>query len=292
MDLSLPYDIVENITLEEFNSKYLHQQKPVVIKGLVDKTEAKHWTLESFKSKFGNHLVDVVDNSNAKHKKTAVKADFKMKFADFINKIQKDEECPYRIFLLNIFKEFPELRNEFPSPKIVNDSFIGDVGYSFFGGKNTQVKMHYDIDMSNVFHTHFEGKKRCVLFSQESNDFLYRLPFSLFSPVDMENPDYDKYPALMHAKGYDIHLEAGDTLFMPAGFWHYMTYLTGGFSISYRSMAPTLAGKLKGLKNLLLMVPFDRMMLNLGKDTWYNWKHKKALEYANASLQKGQQLSA
>ena len=33
-------------------------------------------------------------------------------------------------------------------------------------------------------------------------------------------PDYDAFPALKKANGYEVILEHGDTLFMPAGYWH------------------------------------------------------------------------
>ena len=34
----------------------------------------------------------------------------------------------------------------------------------FFGGRDSYTFMHYDIDLANIFHFHFEGKKQCILF--------------------------------------------------------------------------------------------------------------------------------
>ena len=49
----------------------------------------------------------------------------------------------------------------------------------FFGGTDSHTFMHYDIDLANIFHFHFEGKKQCILFDQKQSDFLYKIPHSL-----------------------------------------------------------------------------------------------------------------
>ncbi len=54
------------------------------------------------------------------------------------------------------------------------------------------------------------------------------------------SPDYEKFPALKLAEGFDFILEPGDTLFMPAGYWHHMEYLDSGFAMSLRAMHPSL----------------------------------------------------
>ena len=43
-----------------------------------------------------------------------------------------------------------------------------------------------------------------------------------------------------------LFLDHGDTLFMPAGYWHHMEYLDSGFAMSLRALQPSLLGKLKG----------------------------------------------
>ena len=44
-------------------------------------------------------------------------------------------------------------------------------------------------------------------------------------------------------EGIECFLEHGDTLFMPTGWWHWMKYLDGSFSISLSSMGQILGGK-------------------------------------------------
>ena len=67
---------------------------------------------------------------------------------------------------------------------------------------------------------------------------------------DIENPDFKKFPALDGVEGQEAILEHGDTLFMPTGYWHWMKYLDGSFSISLRAWDKSWAIKAKSLYNL------------------------------------------
>jgi hypothetical protein len=156
----------------------------------------------------------------------------------------------------------------------------------FFGGKDTTVRIHYDIDMSNVLHTHFGGRKRVVLIAPEYSTHLYCLPLNTYSLIDVDCPDYRNYPALLRVKGYDFILEPGDSLFMPSGYWHYMTYLEGGFSVSYRKMAASLAQKMEGLANLCVAMPVDKLMNRLAGKKWLEMKKQVACKRGYRAIEK------
>jgi hypothetical protein len=167
---------------------------------------------------------------------------------------------------------------------------LDGVGYMFFGGKDTTVRIHYDIDMSSVLHTHFGGKKRVVLFAPENNDLLYRLPLNTYSLINIDKPDYDKYPGLEFVKGYDFILESGDSIFMPSGYWHYMTYLEGSFSVSYRKIAPTFQAQLEGLMNISVYMPFDKLMNKILGSKWLETKKQIATKNANHFIEEEAKL--
>jgi hypothetical protein len=201
--------------------------------------------------------------------------DLKMKFGDYLSIISKDEKTDLRIFLFNIFKSNPELRKEFPCPEIFK-GMLGSMGYMFFGGKDTTVRIHYDIDMSNVLLTHFGGKKKVVLIAPEYTDLLYCLPHNTYSLINLDAINHKKYPALAYVKGYECVLEHGDSIFMPSGYWHYMTYLEGSFSISYRKLAPTIHAKMKGLMNIAIRMPYDKLMGKILGNKWLPMKEQIA----------------
>ena len=114
-----------------------------------------------------------------------------MRFDDYLNLIQK-EPTDLRLFLFPVFKHKPELLKDFGYPDIVK-GYI-KIPFMFFGPPKSIVRMHQDIDMSNVFLTQFHGRKRVYLFAPDQSTLLYRLPFNVHSTVDVDNPDYEAYP--------------------------------------------------------------------------------------------------
>ncbi|MFX5522434.1 cupin-like domain-containing protein, partial [Acinetobacter baumannii] len=73
-------------------------------------------------------------------------------------------------------------------------------------------------------------------------------------------PDYNAFPALKKANGYEVILEPGDTLFMPAGYWHHMEYIDSGFAMSLRALQSSVSGKLHGVWNLFGMRTIDTIL--------------------------------
>ena len=83
---------------------------------------------------------------------------------------------------------------------------------------------------------------------------------------------------------FDFILEPGDTLFMPAGYWHHMEYLESGFAMSLRAMQPSIAGKLRGAWSLIGMRNIDTLMKKTMPQWWYKRKEKKVFVYAEREL--------
>jgi hypothetical protein len=104
---------------------------------------------------------------------------------------------PNRIFLWNILKEVPFLQKDFTYPDF-GLKLLKGLPMLFFGGGDSYTFMHYDIDLANIFHFHFHGKKEIILFDQQQNDFLYKVPHSLITreDIDFSNPDFEKWPRL------------------------------------------------------------------------------------------------
>ena len=277
-------NIVSNISDKDFKENYLKPQKPVIIKGLADNYPAgKKWTMDYIKDICGDVLVDVFDNSNSNKATAFTTPDLKMRFSDYIDTLMKNTPTLLRMFLFNMFKERPQLRKDFPCPKVFR-GILGRIGFMFFGAKDIKVRIHQDMDMSNVMLTQFYGRKKVVLISPEYSRLLYKLPFNTHSLVDLDNPDYTKYPGLRYVETFECVLEPGDSLFMPSGYWHYITYLDGGFSVSYRKLAYSLKAKINGFLNVCVYMPFDKLMNRLMGEKWLLKKEKLAESRANDAI--------
>ena len=98
----------------------------------------------------------------------------KMKFGDYLEKITSGP-CDLRLFLFNIFKHKPELRNDFGWPSFTR-FYLKKVPFMFFGGGGSVVRIHQDMDWSNVFLTQLYGRKKVILFHPRYSKILYRYP--------------------------------------------------------------------------------------------------------------------
>jgi len=288
LDLSLKIDVINgDISRKAFNEQYYYAQKPVVLKGLVGQQPAgKKWNIDWFKANMGDEIIEVYDNTNKRHERsTTTGGDMKMRFGDYLDIITKDEHTDLRMFLVNLYKLRPELKKDFSCPKIMQ-GILGRLGFMFLGGKDTDVRLHYDVDNNCVLLSQIFGRKRVVLFPPEYTDLLYRLPFNTHSNIDVNNPDFEKYPGLKYVKGYEFILEPGDAVYMPAGYWHYITYLNGGMGVSYRRLNPTIKGIWRSVFTLGLLLPFDKIMNRWFGDRWFDYKNRLMNKRVNAAIEK------
>ena len=284
-----PIDVVEDITQEEFRKKYLIPRKPLVIRNMAKSWPAyQKWTMEYMKETVGDVEVPLYDSSKADPSAPINASAAKMKFGDYIDLIQR-EPTDLRIFLFDPIKSAPKLLEDYLSPKELMGGFLDKYPNMFFGGKGSVTFLHYDIDMAHIFHTHFNGRKHILLFDYKWKDRLYKIPYATYAleDYDISNPDFEKFPALDGVEGIECFLEHGDTLFMPTGWWHWMKYLDGSFSISLRAWDKSGAVKAHSLWNLTVQRNFDNFMKRKFKKKYMDWKEKKAVERANYALKKG-----
>lgn len=115
---------------------------------------------------------------------------------------------------------------------------------------------------------------------------MYKIPHSLIvrEDIDFHNPDFNKWPALKKANGYIANLEHGNVLYMPEGYWHYMRYITPGFSMSLRAIARNPKNLAKAVYNIGVMRYFDQFMRKLKGQKWIDWKNEQAIVRTNKAL--------
>ncbi len=286
---------VEFITPEDFKTKYYNLKKPLVIKGLAKSWPGySKWNWDYFIDVVGNKEVGVYNNIKSDAYTPVNKADDYMKFGDYLRKV-KDGPLKLRIFLFNIFQHAPQLVNDFTWPEELMTGFVKKFPMLFVGGKGSVTHIHFDIDMSHILHTQFMGRKRVLLFPFEEQYKLYRKPWEVLSVADFTDYnnkfDYINFPATRLAKGYEVILEHGDTLFMPAGFWHHMEYIESGFAMSLRAMQQDITGKLDGAWKLFGMRTIDTLMKKTASSWWYNRKKEKLYSLANNEISKAGRYS-
>jgi hypothetical protein len=286
-----PLTVVDSISPEEFKVEFYDKNYPVVIRNLSHNWPAyTKWNWNYFKELVGDKKVPLYNNVKSDAYTPVNKADDYKTFGEYIDMISEGP-AGWRIFLFNIFDHAPQLINDFTWPEHMMKGFVKKYPMLFTGGATSITHMHFDIDLSHILHTQFAGRKRVLLFPFEEQYKLYRKPYEVLSLADFSNyymqdggPDYEKFPALKLAQGVEAVLDHGDTLFMPAGWWHHMEYLDSGFAMSLRALQPSLTVKMNAAWNIFGMRSIDTVMKKTAPVWWYERKKKKVFENAEREL--------
>jgi hypothetical protein len=208
-----PITRVKSITKEDFIRDYYKPQKPVLIESLTGDWPAyKKWDLDYIQERSGDQIVPLYNNKPAAGKQSVYQPVKEMKLYDYIE-LLKTEPTDLRIFFYNILDRMPELLKDFKYPDI-GLKFFKRLPVLFFGGGDSRVFVHYDIDLPDSMHFHFHGTKSVTLFPQNQSKYLDKVPFSIHNidKIDLDNPDFDTYPALQYAEGILANIKQGDAL--------------------------------------------------------------------------------
>jgi len=112
--------------------------------------------------------------------------------------------------------------------QIALEFYLGGAGAVF-------PRLHYDYRHTHAFLMQLYGTKEYLVFAPEQEPCLY--PGSgnesnKSSIPDIENVDLARFPLYARARGTRILLHAGETLFVPGGWWHTARIVTTSITVS------------------------------------------------------------
>jgi hypothetical protein len=269
----------KDLSKEDFLKEYFIPKKPVVIEDLTRNWPAfTNWNFEYFREKAGDIVVPLYDGKPAKGRQNSHGPAMKVPFREYID-ILKKGPTDLRMFFFNLLQNCPELVEDFEYPDL-GVKFFKKLPVLFVGGEGSKVVMHYDMDLANNFHFNFVGEKRVILYPPDQTSSLYKVPYSIVSMeiIDMDDPDFEKYPALAKAKGFETRLKHGDTLYIPSHWWHFIKYETPSLSLTLRSLPRSPKKIAQVLNNLLFVRNFDNLMRKLKGQQWIDYKNEQAIK--------------
>jgi hypothetical protein len=283
---------VKSISGNDFRENYYFPQLPLVVKDLAKEWPAyAKWNWNYFKSVLGHIYVGIHNNTKTHNYFTNENPNDHTTIGRYIDMIRHGPSA-WRIFLFNILSYAPKLVKDFTWPEYLMEGFGKRPPLLYAGGQGSVTHMHYDADMSNLLHTQFLGRKRILLFAPTEKYKLYSKPFEISSMVDFtkyydldkSKVDWQKFLVLKYARGYEVILEHGDTLFIPSGYWHHAEYLESGVGMSLRSAPTSFVSRCRGLWNINGMRNIDLFMRQMMPEVWENWKNKQIIKTAEAIL--------
>lgn len=282
-----PVDRISGIAPSEFIKEYLNKSQPVILKDFISQDSAcwSKWNYDYFKEIAGGKQINVYGKEEESQNYAASPPIGKMTFAQYLDTISQ-APTELRLFLFNLLKIRPELKKDVRYNDITGGKVIQNLPYMFFGGEGSATRNHFDIDMSHVFISQFQGYKRIWLFPNNQSDLMYKLPYNFHSIANLKTSSLEEYPALKYLEGYEAIIGPGETCYMPAGWWHYIQYDTEGYSISVRALSNSLSEKFKGARNLFITRFFDDAMRKVFKDKWLDYKIRTARRRAAKAIQR------
>jgi Cupin-like domain len=227
-------DHVHGLTKDLFVQEYLSRRRPVKMSGVMDEWPAMtKWDFSFFQSLKPDVDVDV-EVGDCLTQATVLE---KWKFSKYVAAIAADSpDGPqvggsHYLTLFPLLETFPDLRSDvcfhlWPTRYHVLVAWIGPKG-TFSG-------LHWD--RSHSLLAQVRGSKRVMLYEPEQWARMYESRKfdwgTALSQVDALHPDYERFPLFKDVSGTEILLEAGQMLYLPLGWPHYVVSLEPSVSLS------------------------------------------------------------
>ena len=226
---------------DEFFERYVRGCRPVVLTDLArDWPALQRWTLPEFKRRYGAMTVQVQSGRNSDTDFEINKAQHRRdtNFAAFVDRIltggtTNDEYLTANNELLRR-PEFNGLLDEVGAlPDYCIQAALRHSAYLWIGPAGTRTPLHHDTVM--LFHTQVQGRKRWRFVSPLSGPSLYN-DYDVYSPVDFESLDLQRFPDAARVTVLDVVVEPGETVFLPLAWWHQVTSLDPCISLSFTNL--------------------------------------------------------
>jgi hypothetical protein len=236
MQLADQIDRRAGLTRTSFADEYLSPPRPVILTDAMSHWPALgRWTPEFFKHEYGA-LEVAVDGET-------------MTLAQLIARIEAssvDAPAPY-LRNQSLAAWPPELAAEVsPMPECTQPNWLDSRVFPsrnqlssvevYIGGRGAEFPvLHYDGMHTHAFLMQLHGDKEYIVFSPEQTPYMYPrdgLERNKSRVGDVLAPDLASFPLFDEAQGVRFELHPGETLFVPAGWWHTARILSASVTVS------------------------------------------------------------
>jgi hypothetical protein len=227
---------------EEFAQRYVHGCRPVVLTSHTrDWAAMGRWSPDDLKRRFGHIDVDIQAerNADANYEQNKLLLSKRVNLGNFVDQVvQGGATNDYYLTANNELLRQPQfaplLADIGSLPPLCDRSQLSERSSFWFGPAGTVTPLHHDTLM--LFHTQVVGRKRWRFVSPLEWSRVYNSR-GVFSDVDLEQPDLERFAAFKDATVLEVIVEPGETMFLPLGWWHQVASLDVSLSFSYSCLA-------------------------------------------------------
>jgi hypothetical protein len=239
------YEVVEKrsqISNDEFVARHVRGCRPLVLTGHTrDWPAMRRWSPQDLKQRFGHLDVEIQAERSAdpRYEENKLLLRRTVRLADFVDRVVSGGATnDYYMTANNEVLRRPEfaplLADIGTLPPGTDRAKLAAKSSFWFGPAGTVTPLHHDTLM--LFHTQVVGRKRWRFISPLEWPKLYNYN-NVFSPIDLDAPDLQRYPTLADVKVLEVIVEPGETVFLPLGWWHQVAALDVSLSFSYSNLA-------------------------------------------------------
>ena len=219
----------------DFRTRHVAPRRPAVFAGLVsDWPAVQRWTLD-----FLQRVYPAVSITTAQVEEGVVVMDAQrglihepQQFHAFITALRAGARDGY---MMSSMSELPEgLRADAPPPPYLDRTTLQNAKL-WIAPAGIVSSMHRDL--ADNLHAQVSGRKRFTLVAPQQSASVY--PNSFFDSVpngcrvDIEHPDYARFPRLRQAELLVAELDPGDVIYIPRGWWHHVRTLDVSISVNF-----------------------------------------------------------
>lgn len=227
----------EGLSGEEFFERYYCQGVPVIVTDIVRHWPAyQAWSPAYFKEAFGHVPVRFTANRNSdpQYDQNTDAHTVAATMAEFIDRITSMGESNDVYMVAN-----NRNLDDGPLRKLLQDIRIptqylhdreGCLSCLWVGPAGTITPLHHDT--TNIFFCQVVGRKHFRLVSPFETALLEDLD-GVYSPMDLERPDMERFPGLRDVLVKEAVVEPGEAIFLPVGMFHQVKALDVSISVSF-----------------------------------------------------------
>eukprot|EP00028_Trichosphaerium_sp_Am-I-7-wt_P000239 CAMPEP_0168531590 /NCGR_PEP_ID=MMETSP0405-20121227/15593_1 /TAXON_ID=498012 /ORGANISM="Trichosphaerium sp, Strain Am-I-7 wt" /LENGTH=247 /DNA_ID=CAMNT_0008556531 /DNA_START=55 /DNA_END=794 /DNA_ORIENTATION=+ len=238
-------DVADTITDDKFVADYVNLRKPVVLTGMTKQWPAlKKWTVDYFNEKYGNLTVPVCKlQGGLSHPPNY---EIKTKLSTYLTLMQQQDahastrsiqdmsdnkehivqylqQCPVSYF--------KDIQKDYTMPTLLDKA-----PYTTFGLNTIFIGLHYDRPLVDNLYCQISGIKRFRMWRPAQGRYFSPFGFDTMYCHVSKIPELDAneaqvlkdFPDFAKASepDLDIHLEGGDMMYIPRGWWHHVTHIS------------------------------------------------------------------
>jgi histone arginine demethylase JMJD6 len=238
MQLNDQIDRRAGLSAEAFKREFLLPLRPVVLTDAISHWGAYgKWSPQFFKENYGQLEIEVDGES--------------MTLGELVDRIEaSSSEHPAPYLRNQLLADWPPelLADVLPMPTCTKPNWFESRLFpsrrrmtsieAYLGGEGARFPvLHWDGLHTHAFLMQLYGDKEYIVFAPDQTRFMYPRDGGNISQIEsVLEPDLERFPLYDQAQGTRFQLHPGETLFVPAGWWHTARILNPSVTVSVNGL--------------------------------------------------------